>query len=220
MTKRNAILLLAAVPLLAQTAGAPVWKEFSLGPSGHPGGRYGSDGIRGDGVPIKKVLSRAYGLPEHRIVGPAWVSTERYALTAVVSNPDDFPKLMQQELADRFQLQAHLETKEIPVYVLKTIEGAAPTLKPAGKPAHASAGMEMTGTLASFAKELSDYVQRPVFDETQIAETLHVALHWPSGDAVALHAAVKDQLGLQLVDETRPIELLILDHIERPTFPK
>ena len=98
---RMTILFLAVAGLWAQTSSGPAWKEFSIGPMVKPGGRYGNDGIRGDGVPLKKVIAKAYGLPEHRIVGPDWVNVQRYQWTAVVADPVNFQPFMQQELASR-----------------------------------------------------------------------------------------------------------------------
>jgi uncharacterized protein (TIGR03435 family) len=53
---------------------------------------------------------------------PKWVSTDRFAIDARAENPtptkDQMRLMMQSLLADRFKLQAHYETHEMPVYAL------------------------------------------------------------------------------------------------------
>lgn len=217
MMRQTTLLLLAAVSLWAQGTGSPAWKEFSIGPAGRSGGRFSSEGIRGDGVPLKRVLAKTYGLPEHRIIGPEWLS-DRFALTAVVSNPEDFQPLMQQELETRFQMVAHREKKEVAVYVLKAAEGVQPVSKPADS---RSPSLRMShATMTEFANALADVVQRPVFDETGISGSFEITLSWTMGNAASLRKALKEQLGVDLAEDRRSVELLMIDRIERPKFSK
>jgi uncharacterized protein (TIGR03435 family) len=224
--KMRIVVFLAVAGLWAQTAPAPAWKEFSIGPMVKPGGRYGNDGIRGDGVPLKKVIAKAYGLPEHRIVGPDWVNAQRYQWTAVVADPVNFQPFMKQELASRFHMEAHRETRDVPVYILR----ASPDARPDGPPAStkgvggtemAPVGLRMPrSNMADFAGTLADMLLRPVFDETGMEGVYDIALGWKFGNTESLKKAVKDQLGIEIVDDRREVELLIIDHIEKPEFTK
>jgi uncharacterized protein (TIGR03435 family) len=61
-------------------------------------------------------------------------------------------------------------------------------------------------------------------DRTGLAGTLDVDLHWSPGvatasdtDAVSIFAAVQEQLGLKLESATGPVDVLVIDHVERPT---
>jgi uncharacterized protein (TIGR03435 family) len=223
---RTTILILAAAGLWGQTAPAPAWKEFSIGPMVKPGGRYGNDGIRGDGVPLKKVIAKAYGLPEHRIVGPEWVNAQRYQWTAVVADAANFQPFMQQELASRFHMEAHRETRNVPVYLLRP----SPDARPGGPPASTMGigGSEISGvglrmprsTMADFAGTLADMLLRPVFDETGMEGTYDIVLSWKFGNPESLKKAVKEQLGVEMVEDHRAVELLIITRIERPEFTK
>lgn len=223
---RMTILLLAATGLLAQTASGPAWKEFSIGPMVKPGGRYGSDGVRGDGVPLKKVIAKAYGFPEHRVVGPDWVNGQRYQWTAVVTDPVNFQPFMQQELASRFHMDAHRETRDVPVYVLKPSPDARPGRPPAstmgiGGSEISGVGLRMPrSTMADFAGTLADMLLRPVFDETGMEGSYDIVLSWRFGNTESLKKAVKEQLGIEMVEDHRAVELLIITHIERPEFTK
>jgi uncharacterized protein (TIGR03435 family) len=212
-------IFLLAVSVLGQSAG---WKEFSIGPPTKNQSGFSVYGIRAAGVPLKRALARAYGLPEHRIIGPAWLATERYAIIGQVSDPKDFQPLFQQELTTRFQMASHRETKEVPIYVLKKTEGSQ-------KPAPSSdsnknmigRSIRMNGvTVTTFVNELADYIERPVFDETGMDGTFDFSLSWPKGSGAELQAAVKDQLGLQLVDDRRVLDILVIDHIEKLQFSK
>ena len=226
MTTRMTMLLFASAGLWAQNAGAPAWQEFSIGPMVRPGGRYGNDGIRGDGVPLKKVIAKAYGVPEHRVVGPDWVNAQRYQWTAIVADPVNFQPFMQQELASRFHMEAHRETKDVPVYILK----ASADARPGGPPASTMGigGSEVSGVglrmprsgMSDFAGTLADMLLRPVFDETGMEGVYDIVLSWKLGNTESLKKAVKEQLGVEMVDDRRAVELLVIDHIEKPSFTK
>jgi uncharacterized protein (TIGR03435 family) len=221
--RREAVLsILAVSALLGQTAASATWKEFSIGPPTRNQSGFSPYGIRAEGVPLKRALARAYGLPEHRIIGPDWLDTERYAITGQVDNPADFKPLFQQELTARFHMAAHLETKEVPIYILRTIEGGA--MKPSSGDSAGgrgmSGGLRMQSTVEAFVSQLSDLIKRPVFDETGMDGTFDFSLSWKKGNPESLQEAVKQQLGLQLVDDKRSLDLLIVDHIEKLQFPK
>jgi uncharacterized protein (TIGR03435 family) len=220
--KEAVFFLLAASILLGQTAGSATWKEFSIGPPTRNQSGFSPYGIRAEGVYLKRALARAYGLPEYAIIGPDWLDTERYAITGQVDNPADFKALFQQELTARFHMAAHLETKEVPIYLLKTIDGGA--MRP---PSGDSGGRGLSGglkmshtTVAAFAGFLADYIRRPVFDETGMDGSFDFSLSWNKGSPAALQEAVRQQLGLQLVEDKRSVELLIIEHIEKLQFPK
>jgi len=219
---RFGIALLVTAAMYAQGG----WKEFTLGPPTRNQARFGPDGIRAAGVPLKRVLSRAYGLPEHRILGPSWIAEERYALTAVPANPDDLQTLLQQELTNQFHMIAHREKRAVEVLVLKKMEGASEStpLKPvSGKPtveATMSTGSLRLpqATLKSFAASLADMIVRPVFDETEMDSVFDINLTFQQGNIASLRKAVRDQLGLELADDRRVVDLVQIDHIEKPKF--
>jgi uncharacterized protein (TIGR03435 family) len=226
MNNKLVIGILAAAGLWAQTGG-PKWEEFSIGaPAAHLQVANLRNGIRAEAVTLRKVVSRAFSVPENRIFGPAWMADERYALTALSVEPKDFEPLMQRELAQRFQMLAHRETKVVPVFVLKPSD--APAKLAAGSPATQGAisgGTDGRSTInlphtsiAAFASLLGNAVGRPVLDETHLDDAFDIVLRWKAGSIAALQDAVTSQLGLQLVDEQRPVELVVIDHIEKLHF--
>jgi uncharacterized protein (TIGR03435 family) len=222
---KTGLLLVVLSAAWGQATPSPTWKEFSIGPPIRGQAGFSREGIRAEGVPLRRVLAHAYGLPEQRILGPGWLD-DRFAMKALVNNPDDLAPLLQQEFAKRFQMLAHRETRELPVFVLRAIEGAAAS--PKSGVAGPSGGREVSdrsvkvnyGTVRDFADALAAALGRPVFDETGIEARLDFSLSWKPGDAASLQAAVKNQLGMQLEEEKRSLEILVIDHIEKPHFDK
>jgi uncharacterized protein (TIGR03435 family) len=216
---RTGFLLIAISAAWCQTTPSPAWKEFSIGPPTQNQSGFSREGIRAKGIPLKRALARAWGVPEHRILGPAWMADERYALTALVDNPDDLQPLLQQELTKRFQMAVHRETRELPVFVLHSIEGATP--QPKSAPSGPESGVSLrSATVKAFAAALSDALGKPVFDETGIDGRFDLSLFWKATDTASLEAAVKQQLGMQLLEEKRNVEILVIDHIEKLRFDK
>ena len=84
-----------------------------------------------------------------------------------------------------------------------------------------SGGGQPIATLASL---LSAPAGRPVFDKTGLIGLFDFDLKWTpgvgadlSGNAVSIFTAVQEQLGLKLEVATAPLDVLIVDHVEKPT---
>ena len=86
-------------------------------------------------------------------------------------------------------------------------------------------------SIARFAQSLTTPVQRIVVDKTRLAggwnfdvvytpdqpAMLNGAVVPPSPDAPSLFTAVQEQLGLKLEASRGPVEMLVIDHLDRPT---
>ena len=84
----------------------------------------------------------------------------------------------------------------------------------------ASNGMTMT-QLAEMG--LARSVQRPVIDRTGLTGGFEWTLEWAPDDSPAANAdrpslmtALVEQLGLKLESARGPMEILVIDHVERP----
>ncbi len=147
--------------------------------------------------------------------------------------------LMKQSLlADRFKLKVHFETRELPPYALVVTKGG-PKLTPAkeGESTTLSSTrqgqtteMSVTGaTLALFAGSplLSGGTgSRTVLDQTGLNRKYDLILKWGANsgavgqepsDQPALFTAIQEQLGLKLVPTKGPVEVIVIDHIEKPS---
>ena len=88
-----------------------------------------------------------------------------------------------------------------------------------------------TQTMRQFASILSDTLQRPVVDRTGLEGNFSAVLTYtpdsgrvtgadqPATDpnAASIFTALQEQLGLRLDSTRGPVEILVIDHIERPT---
>jgi uncharacterized protein (TIGR03435 family) len=148
---------------------------------------------------------------------------------------------LQALLAERFQLKLHRVTKNLPVYAL-VVARSGPKLQPAkGSDPRANYGMRMgpgqlTATSLStelLAANLSNLVDRVVLNKTGLEGYYDFTLNWtpdrrvpeppdsdqPTADAngPSLFTALQEQLGLRLVPQKGPVEILMIDHIEKPS---
>lgn len=116
--------LLAGTSLLAQ----PSRLEFevaSIHPSS-PGATSG--GVRMDGAqvhyagfPFREYVARAYGVRVSQVIGPDWMSSERFDLDAKLpegATPAQLSDMLRALLSERFALKQHREQKEMPMYAL------------------------------------------------------------------------------------------------------
>jgi uncharacterized protein (TIGR03435 family) len=165
-------------------------------------------------MPLLRVISRAYGIPEHRIVGPAWLLSERYAITAEPFDRDAFRPLMQKQLAEWFHLEAHTEQRVIPVFILKRMDPSQSADNRADPKARPALTMPQA-TMQGFAETLADVVHRPVFNKTNLDGVFDIKLSYDFNNIGSIQQAVRQQLGLELVDDKQPVELLIVDRVEK-----
>ncbi len=105
-----------------------------------PRGPFNQSGINPDriawiNVRLIRVLQVAYDFSGDRISGPDWLAGDGYDIAATVpanTSVDDFKRMIQNLLAERFKLAVHRGTKEISGYVLEIGKtGAKITQSPA-----------------------------------------------------------------------------------------
>jgi uncharacterized protein (TIGR03435 family) len=147
--------------------------------------------------------------------------------------------LMEQSLlADRFGMKAHFETREMPVYALTIAKGGA-KLTPAkdGDLTRLSVVDEDGGfKMTAVAVSLDQFIHSPflggraVVDQTGLTGAFDFQLTWRrpqpvvadagqagAADQPPLFTAIQEQLGLKLVPTKGQVEVIVVDHIERPS---
>ena len=139
--------------------------------------------------------------------------------------------MLQALLAERFQLKFHSEAKEVSGYALLVAKNG-PKLKPS--PPDAQGGMRMNTpgqtvamtvtkwSMEQLARQFSGQTQQPVLDKTGLAGEYDFQLMFvPDGasdtSAPELLTAIQEQLGLKLEPTKVPIEVLVIDHAEKPS---
>ena len=160
--------------------------------------------------------------------------------------PDRLPDMLQALLADRFGMESHRELREQPIYELVMATSSAalgPRLLPTALDCDAMevqkrvsaecAGTIGVGTgggelilkgrpLSRLASIIGSVAGRVVVNRTGLAGNYDLELRWSAGDAVAtsndpiLFTALQEQLGLRLRAATGPVEMLVIDALDRP----
>jgi uncharacterized protein (TIGR03435 family) len=80
-------------------------------------------------------------------------------------------------------------------------------------------------SMADFADGLQEFLDRPVVDETGLKGKFDFPLEWTVDGAVnpdtkappGLFTAVQEQLGLKIDATKGPAEVLVIEHVERPS---
>ncbi len=179
--------------------------------------------------------------------GPTWLSTEKWDITAKCDDDhhsaDETKRMLQRMLEERFSLQIHRETVQRPVYVLTVAKGG-PKFKPSEKKAtniHSGGHsflMERE-SIAGMTKVLATALGRPVVDQTELMGLYDLSLVWddapvrdggvPGANGLdtrepivgdehgSIFTALEEQLGLRLEASRAPVEVLVVDGVERPT---
>lgn len=170
----------------------------------------------------------------------AKIAAGDYAAIQKMSSADQREQVsfMQQSLlADRFQFRAHIETRQMPRYAL-VVAGGGSKLELAQEDATSRMSLvtveqhlELRATAVSVEQlAQSPFMridQRQIVDKTGLEGRFSFTLKFVGsglradagviGDAPELPTALQEQLGLKLVPESGSVEVLVIDHIERPS---
>jgi uncharacterized protein (TIGR03435 family) len=149
--------------------------------------------------------------------------------------PDEFRHMLQSLLADRFKLDVHHEMEEMQVFAL-VVGKSGPKFKESAPDALGSGHHGMNGrnqimalskaTMEDIVRHLPLYVGRPVVDKTGLTGTYDIRLeatpsfrisHDPNPGDISIFDAVQQQLGLKLVSQKAMTDVLIVDHVEKPS---
>ena len=189
-----------------------------------PGGRYAATNMR-----VLDLIQRAYRVQPFQISGgPAWIGADRFDVTAKAADgiSDDALGLMLQTLlADRFKLKVHTALKEQSVYRLVAGKSGVKVRQMTDvngtEPAASVYSMRVIARKASMGW-LSDFLagelSAPVLDGTEMNGSYAWELNWDPSDpeGPSLFTAVQEQLGLRLEAAKAPVEVLVIDHVEKP----
>ena len=195
--------------------------------------------MRCTNVTLKRCIEGAYGVGEDRVVaGPDWLDSDRYQITGQADRPvgdNDLMAMLQALLAERFKLVLHRESRRGESVVLEVAKGG-PKLQLAPDGASASwknmhDHIEATKiTMGGFAGILARSLNLPVVDGTGLTGAFNFTLRWNPDNADALErdeaaaalesemsTAIARQLGLKLTPRRIPLEVLVIDHAEKPS---
>lgn len=148
--------------------------------------------------------------------------------------------MLQSLLADRFKLTISREKRSMPVFTLAVAKNG-PKLKRSASDSVPEMGVKgysalvthsqpgeldvQNCSMSDLASLLNDRAGRTVLDKTHLTERYDLSLRWkPDNDVEAagpalpsLFTAMQEQLGLRLEPAKAAIEILVIDHVERPS---
>lgn len=157
--------------------------------------------------------------------------------------PEQLRLMVQALLADRFKLTFHRDTKELPIYALVVAKNG-PKLQPSEAQGEEQRMMRMgRGQVTAqgvgidmLANNLAQQLGRTVIDKTGLTGRYDLKLEWtpdisqpfgpkefgPDGPPPAadpggpsIFTALQEQLGLKLETQKGPVEIIVIDHIEK-----
>ncbi len=205
---------------------------------------YSSSGprVRLEGYNLRLLIMEAYNFRNFQVSMPVTDEQQNtyYDIVAVAPEGtaptcDEFRRMLQTLLADRFQLKAHTEKRQVPVYALVVGKGGA-KLSPPSQPRHELHGVDGRNqfleadsiTMYDLANEIwNGFISdRPVIDRTGLTGTYKLRVEatpefrinrdsLPSD--LSIFTAVQDQLGLKLEPSTAPIDILVVDSAPKPS---
>jgi len=165
--------------------------------------------------------------------GPAWANSDKYEVIAKAARPassDELRRMLRTLLADRFKLSVRQETKELPVLEL-VVGNKGPKMQPTkftsdgDSMIRISSGGHMLAQRAKmdiFANTLIGATHRLVLDRTNLSGAYDFTLDWTqedqpdAGERPTIFSAVQEQLGLKLESVKAPVEVMVINHVERP----
>ena len=193
-------------------------------------------------VPLRLMIKVMYRINDSQIVGGTdWMDTDLWDVEAKAERPssvDQLHEMFQTLFAERFKLRFHRERKEIAAYVLsvdksgsklKVSDSKEPfdiPIKPGDRPGK-SVGTRVPMEYLCFY--FAQLLNVPVVDQTGLDGFYDFTLELPApaplltpgpapaADGPDLFAAIRQQLGLKLESRKAPVEVFVIDHVERPT---
>jgi uncharacterized protein (TIGR03435 family) len=200
----------------------------------------GGERYRAVNAPLSWLISEAYGVPLRQISGlPQAFSGDGYDIEAKADHPvnrDRMMAMLRALLEDRFKLAVRMETKEMKAYALVVAKGGAkmeesPDGEMALQKVNASKTIYTNMSMPIFADLLAFPVEDTVVDQTGLRGVYNFTLNYmperlgpgilegrepgPDTNAPSLSTALQEQLGLKLESRKGPVEMLVIEHIEK-----
>jgi uncharacterized protein (TIGR03435 family) len=233
------------VPSMAADA-HPSYEVATIKPSDPADGSAGfhSEGRRlfAENETMDSLIAVAYSIHPKQIVGgPEWFSQDHFDIKGVpdiagAPSWDQQREMMQKLLAERFGLKFHREKRELSIFAITVAKGG-PKLEVSKSDANGM--LDQTGnnngveqawrftnnSIEDFAQMMQNLLDRPMVDETGLKGKFDFKLKWSTNDAPnndpnappGLLTAVQEQLGLKIEATKGPADVLVIDHVERPS---
>jgi uncharacterized protein (TIGR03435 family) len=237
--------LVLAWAAFAQTAPAPAFdvasvKALDLASEARtsvdfriqPGGR-----LEMINATLRNILQEAFAVKRYQLSGgPGWANTDHFTIIAKAEGDPSRQQMMamlQTLLAERFQLKVHREVKDGNVYAMVVAKGGLKLQPSTADQSRFSTyrndppGVSYTlvfrkVSMARIAEGIGDFMGTPVLDRTGIQGEFDFKMGPFAGDdnpdsGPSIFSVIQEQLGLKLETAKGPIEMLVIDHVEKPS---
>lgn len=162
------------------------------------------------------LLMYAYDVPEDRLVWKSPMPDDVYDLRMISGAADQtaLAPLLQGAIASALHLTVTPKQVSESVWVLTATPTAHNLLQPTASTAGSMTTTDgqqvniINASLDSFARQLEDYLQVPVLNETGIDGKYDIELDFPEKGSAAAAALIEKKLGLQLHQEQRTVPIL------------
>jgi len=239
----RSIVGLVSIAALAASAhaGGPAFEIASV-KAGQPGPErieVGPGSVTMRNVRLPGCIRWAYSVREDQVSGPPWMADVWFEITGKAAGPAtpvELRTMMQTLLAERFKLTLHRQVKEMSALVMTVSKGGhkMKAVEAEGSPSFKTGKLNLTGTGATLS-QLTDFLSReirfPIIDQTGLTGRFDYFLdigsyvteemrkeggNGPPPDAPTIVAqAMMAQLGLKLDSKKAPVEMLIVDTLEK-----
>ncbi len=211
--------------------------------SGHSSSRTDQGMMTGTNISLRNLILRAYGMKDYQLEGPDWLGSEHFDISAKIPETASaqrgdreqykaaFESMMQSMLAERFKLAVRRDRKAMGVYALVVGKNGikfkeVPPGGPSGSSTHNTHFVGTGVSMDTFAEVLSHNTEIPVIDCTGLKGVYDLKLDWQEEhpahgnaetppSAPGITEAVEEQLGLRLERRKAPVEILVVDHVEK-----
>jgi bla regulator protein blaR1 len=191
---------------------------------------------------LRQLVMLAYDVKDYQVSGgPKWLDDDRYTIVAKLEdagqpaprgkeNDARLRLAMQSLLADRFRMAMHTESREMSAYALVVARNGFKLQKSEAAGGSSSSWGSHSGhgtatfkgaSMERLAYHLASMLDRPVVDRTGVQGVFDFSLQWSADDAVdpsgpSIFTAIQEQLGLKLEGQKVPMEIIAIDHAEKP----
>jgi uncharacterized protein (TIGR03435 family) len=210
-----------------ETEVPPLFEAFIRSSNSDSGGLFPLPGeISGDGVAFLNLITVAYKTPSHRVISQVPQGEGRYKVSVVAPRGREellYP-MFRQMVESTFGIRTHRETRDMDVFVLRLRAERHPRLRPS--PLRSAQHWFVSGKihaerqpLSALTDVLENLLDRAVVDETGLEGEYDWEFSYNHADEASVVKAVQDDLGLEMVPATRPVEVLVVDQPVQETKP-
>jgi uncharacterized protein (TIGR03435 family) len=177
------------------------------------------------GMKLHEIVSHAYGVSPVRLVAANPQPDETYEIIANVpyEQRELLRPMLQQALTAAFGLKVRRETREMDGLILSLPKTGTHRLRVSANKtdipilAHSGLVASLSTTTPLFTSVLENTLGQIVLDETHLEGLYDISLYWDAKDSKSIREAVSTQLGLELKEEKRPIEVLVYETAALPS---